>query len=203
TVKVIWLHGLAGSGQEWMNLPDALHVPWVKFVFPTAAEDSLDLWDEKHVTSWFDISLASYKIHCNAINALPNVLDLIQKEIQAGIPPERIVVGGFSQGAAIALSAALTSNHKLGGVIQLSPWQLPSISRLSPHWREEEVQDGKLPLLFCHGSDDEVVLPSFARQMIANSVFSDFTQVSEHEYQGLGHGLCSDELQAVRSFLVH
>jgi len=225
SATVIWLHGLAGSGQEWMNLPDALHVPWVKFVFPTAAEDSLDLWDEKHVTSWFDISLASYKIHCNAINALPNVvsrmyykmkddvagiekntafvLDLIQKEIQAGIPPERIVVGGFSQGAAIALSAALTSNHKLGGVIQLSPWQLPSISRLSPHWREEEVQDGKLPLLFCHGSDDEVVLPSFARQMIANSVFSDFTQVSEHEYQGLGHGLCSDELQAVRSFLVH
>jgi len=223
SATVIWLHGLAGSGQEWMNLPDALHVPWVKFMFPTAAEGSLDLWDARRVRSWFDISLASYKINCNAINALPGVvsrmyyklqddvvsierntafvLNLIDKEIQAGIPPERIIVGGFSQGAAIALSAALTCSHKLGGVMLLSPWQLPSVSRLVPTWSEGEEETSKLPVLFCHGSDDEVVLASFAQEMIANSVFSDFTEVSEQRFEGIGHGLCSEELQSMRSFL--
>eukprot|EP00960_Hanusia_phi_P070067 767230-Hanusia_phi.AAC.9 len=212
SATVIWLHGLAGSGQEWMNLPDALHVPWVKFMFPTAAEGSLDLWDARRVRSWFDISLASYKINCNAINALPGVVSRMYYKLQDDVVSiERntaFVVsvrwsraGHPMNGAAIALSAALTCSHKLGGVMLLSPWQLPSVSRLVPTWSEGEEETSKLPVLFCHGSDDEVVLASFAQQMIANSVFSDFTEVSEQRFEGIGHGLCSEELQSMRSFL--
>lgn len=42
--------------------------------------------------------------------------ELIEKEIAAGIPSERVVVAGFSQGGAVALMA-LRSEHKLAGVV--------------------------------------------------------------------------------------
>ena len=47
---------------------------------------------------------------------------LIRAEVDAGIPAHRIVLGGFSQGGAVALLTGLTSEYKLGGVIVLSGW---------------------------------------------------------------------------------
>lgn len=45
---------------------------------------------------------------------------LIEKEVSAGVPPERIVLGGFSQGGAMSLLAGLTDKRRLGGVVVLS-----------------------------------------------------------------------------------
>lgn len=41
---------------------------------------------------------------------------------QAGIPANRILVGGFSQGGALALHSALTYPDALAGVMSLSCW---------------------------------------------------------------------------------
>ena len=51
---------------------------------------------------------------------------LIEKEVQSGIPRERIVVGGFSQGGHIALRAALQHHTRLAGCVALSTWLEPS-----------------------------------------------------------------------------
>ncbi len=42
---------------------------------------------------------------------------LIRDEIDAGIPSNRIVVGGFSQGAAIAFTSGMLSEYPLAGII--------------------------------------------------------------------------------------
>lgn len=47
---------------------------------------------------------------------------MINNEIRSGIPASRIIVGGFSQGGALALYAALTYPEQLAGVIGLSCW---------------------------------------------------------------------------------
>ena len=47
---------------------------------------------------------------------------LIQAEVDAGIPENRIVLGGFSQGGAVAILTALRSKRKLAGVAALSTW---------------------------------------------------------------------------------
>lgn len=47
---------------------------------------------------------------------------LITAEVDAGIPSDRIVLGGFSQGAAMSLLTGLTSERKLGGLIIMSGW---------------------------------------------------------------------------------
>lgn len=46
--------------------------------------------------------------------------DLVAKEVEAGVPSTRVVVAGFSQGAALSLYTALTSDTKFAGVAALS-----------------------------------------------------------------------------------
>lgn len=47
---------------------------------------------------------------------------MIAQEVAAGIPADRIVIGGFSQGGALALFSALTFPQTLAGVVALSTW---------------------------------------------------------------------------------
>lgn len=47
---------------------------------------------------------------------------MIEKEINGGIPAERILLGGFSQGGALALYSAFTFTQRIAGVIALSCW---------------------------------------------------------------------------------
>ncbi len=48
--------------------------------------------------------------------------EIIQTEVDGGIPPNKIVVAGFSQGGAVALHVAMRSTHSLGGCVALSTW---------------------------------------------------------------------------------
>jgi predicted esterase len=48
--------------------------------------------------------------------------ELIDSEVNAGLDPSRIVLGGFSQGAAMSLLTGLTCKHRLGGLVVLSGW---------------------------------------------------------------------------------
>ncbi len=55
-------------------------------------------------------------------NSAARVNEIIQKEIDGGVSPSKIVVAGFSQGGALALHVALRSAHALGGCVALSTW---------------------------------------------------------------------------------
>lgn len=59
------------------------------------------------------------------------VRTLIEQEVAAGIPPERIVVGGFSQGGHIAYKTVLTHPVPLAGCAALSTWLEPSLKDVS------------------------------------------------------------------------
>jgi lysophospholipase-2 len=54
---------------------------------------------------------------------------LIEDEEKAGIPASRIMIGGYSQGGALALYYALTTNKKLAGVVAYATY-LPLIWKL-------------------------------------------------------------------------
>lgn len=47
---------------------------------------------------------------------------LITAEVDAGIPANRIVLGGFSQGGAMTLLTGLTAERRLAGLAVLSGW---------------------------------------------------------------------------------
>eukprot|EP01032_Pedospumella_encystans_P031848 gene31848-35949_t len=50
------------------------------------------------------------------------IKNFLQKEIDQGVEPSRMVLVGFSQGGALALHVALRSSYTLGGVVALSTW---------------------------------------------------------------------------------
>lgn len=47
---------------------------------------------------------------------------MIENEIKGGIPASRILLGGFSQGGALALYSAFLFPQRLAGVVALSCW---------------------------------------------------------------------------------
>jgi predicted esterase len=81
--------------------------------------------------------------------------NLIQEEISAGIPSERIVLGGFSQGGAMSILTGVTSPVKLGGIIGLSSWLLLSQS-VKEHIPESNPNKDT-PIFMGHGDQDPVV----------------------------------------------
>ena len=77
---------------------------------------------------WFDLSTldklsdSRHDDEKGLLESISAVDSLIQAEIDSGIPESRIILGGFSQGGAVAVLGGLTGKRKLGGVIGLSTW---------------------------------------------------------------------------------
>jgi lysophospholipase-2 len=78
---------------------------------------------------------------------------LIQAEIDAGVPEEKIVLGGFSQGGAISALHMLTKKRNLGGYVSLSTW-VPLAHKVEGMARDN-VKDQAM--FWGHGKDDEIV----------------------------------------------
>merc|ERR1719411_175479 len=82
------------------------------------------------MTSWMDLTAIPVAIDTkdngkDQKESMQLLVSLIQAEIDAGTPPERIILGGFSQGAALALATAVKFDQQLAGCFCLSGWCLP------------------------------------------------------------------------------
>lgn len=124
---------------------------------------------------------------------------LIQAEIDNGIPAERIVLGGFSQGGAMSLFTGVTSKFKLAAIVGMSSY-LPLDSKL-PQFLNEGNFNQKTPILMCHGSADPVVPTVIGRACFELLKKSGFEDVTWKEYPGMGHSACPEELDVVEDFL--
>lgn len=80
---------------------------------------------------------------------------LIKEQVDKGIKPSRIVLGGFSQGGAMSVFSGLTHKEKLGGVFGLSCYLL--LSDRIKNYVPEEFPNKKTPFFLAHGLEDEVV----------------------------------------------
>jgi predicted esterase len=80
---------------------------------------------------------------------------LIDEEIKKGIPANRIVIGGFSQGGAMSLLSGVTYKEQLGGIFGLSCYLLlqKKIKDLIP----ENSPNQNTPIFMGHGDADQVV----------------------------------------------
>ncbi len=83
------------------------------------------------------------------------VLQIINDEIQHGILPERIILGGFSMGGAMAYFVALTSDFLFGGCFTWGSW-MPLIDRF-PRLLSKIPNKLSMPIFLCHGEKDSIV----------------------------------------------
>lgn len=110
--------------------------------------------------SWFDL----YSLDTNGRVDEPGierakalVEGLINAEEKAGIPSNRILLGGFSQGGALALYSGLTYPKPLAGIIALSCW-IPLHDKLNI-----SECNKKTPTIQCHGDADPIVIFNFLK----------------------------------------
>ncbi len=134
--SVIWLHGLGADGHDFVPIVPELRLPpepAVRFVFPHAPLRPVTINNGMRMRAWYDIvSLSATGPPDEAgIRASAESLErLIAREVGQGVPADRIVIAGFSQGGAIALHGALRHRARLAGVLALSTY-LPLHDRLA------------------------------------------------------------------------
>jgi lysophospholipase I len=87
---------------------------------------------------------------------------LIKAEIDKGIPAPRIVLGGFSQGGAMALFTAITSEQRLAGAFGLSCY-LPLSDRIRGYMPSDPWPNNRTPFFIGHGVDDNLVPHEFGQ----------------------------------------
>lgn len=88
--------------------------------------------------------------------SIDRVLSMIDAAVDAGIPPSRIIVGGHSQGGALALAATLQAKVPIAGCVVLSGWALPS-QNLSAALSSSPAVMGGTQFLVSHGDQDSTV----------------------------------------------
>lgn len=126
------------------------------------------------------------------------VHSLINDEIQKGIPPRKIVVGGFSQGGAMSLFAGLTFPERLAGVFGLSSYQL-----LESRFNElrEQTGDKKPPVFMGHGTADPLVRFDWGK-LTAKGLKDKGFEVSFNEYKDLPHSAALEEITDLENWIV-
>ncbi|KAJ1729597.1 hypothetical protein LPJ61_003446 [Coemansia biformis] len=203
TASVIFVHGLGDSGYGWEPVAKILaqSLPHVKFVLPHAPEQPVTLNGGFRMPSWYDIRSLD-KIATNededGMNASMRKLnELVRSEIDAGIPAGRIVLGGFSQGGAMALFTGLQSEYKLAGLAVLSGY-LPVHERIMARATDASK---RTPIFHGHGTADEVVLFQYG-EMSAKILQQSGYSVDLRPYRHMGHSTSDEELRDLQTFLV-
>lgn len=203
--SVIWLHGLGADGHDFepivpeLRLPDSLPL---RFVFPHAPVRPVTLNGGMPMRAWFDLfslDKSGPQDEAGIRASAESLVALIEREHDRGIPYERIVVAGFSQGGAIALHASLRFAYPLAGLMALSTW-LPLASTIE----QELLQAGRsqtreLPIFLAHGSEDAVLPVHLGHDSRAALKHLGYT-VEWHEYR-MGHAVCPEEILHISRWL--
>lgn len=155
---VIWLHGLGANGHDFVPVVPELGLKGaVRFIFPHAEHMPVTVNGGYVMSAWYDIlqmdDLSRMVDMVHIERSTKRIIAIIDEQISQGVPAQDIVVAGFSQGGAVAYQVAMTTKHKLGGLIALSTY-FASLDHIN-EWQA----DKNLPILICHGSYDPVVSP--------------------------------------------
>ena len=201
TASVIWLHGLGADGNDFVPIVPELRLPAdlaVRFVFPNAPVRAVTINNGMRMRAWYDIvdlAPGGPQDEAGIRDSAAILVRFIQRERDAGIAANRVVVAGFSQGGAIALHAALRFPERLAGVMALSTY-LPLRTTLAA---EAHQANRDLPILMCHGLFDAVLplrLGSSSRDLLSAQGYA----VEWKEYP-MQHQVCREEIQDISEFL--
>jgi len=165
TATVIFMHGLGDSGYGWKPVADQLSrdqgLQHVKWVLPHAPSMPCTANGGMVMPAWFDIFSFGFKgpeDETGILRSKDEVEKLIAQEVDAGLPANRIVISGFSQGGAITLATGLTTARQLAGLTVLSSW-LPIKDKIKGLLGSATTTT---PIFWGHGEDDQLVPLSLA-----------------------------------------
>ena len=194
---ILWLHGLGADGHDFAPIvPELVRPGWpaLRFVFPHAPVRPVTINNGMRMRAWYDIrnfsadELDGGDRADSVFESIVQVEALVAREGDRGIPADRLILAGFSQGGAIALAAALRRTEPLAGVVALSTY-LPMAPQAGADLKPQALRQ---PLFMAHGEQDPVVPPAAgedSRQVLESLGFA----IEWHAYP-MGHSVCAEEI---------
>jgi phospholipase/carboxylesterase len=199
---VIWLHGLGADGHDFEPVvPEIVRRDeraW-RFVFPNAPVRPVTINGGMPMRAWYDLRGLDRKAAEDAAGFRDTdvqIRQLIAREAERGIPSNRIVLAGFSQGGAVSLYTAPRFPEKLAGVMALSCY-LPAENSFST---ERASANDATPIFMAHGQGD-TVLPMSLGVQSRNFLKAQGYAVEWHDYP-MPHAVCAAEIADIREFLL-
>jgi phospholipase/carboxylesterase len=201
SAAVIWLHGLGADGHDFEPIVPELRLPAslpVRFIFPHAPQRPVTINGGMRMRAWYDILQmgGGPEDEAGIRDAQAALEGLIAGQVKSGIPHNRIVLAGFSQGGAIVLQTALRQKEKLAGVMALSTY-LPLRDRLE---NERQAANAVLPIFMAHGLFDNMI--GIDRAALSRDALQALGYAVEwHEYP-MPHSVCPEEIADIAAFLI-
>ena len=198
---VIWLHGLGADGHDFEPIvPELVARDWpaLRFVFPHAPVRAVTINGGMRMRAWYDIlgtEIAMRQDEAGVRDSIVKLEKLVERETQRGIPSERVVLAGFSQGGAIVLAGGLRHAGRLAGIVALSTY-LP-IAHLGD--AEFHASNRGTPVFMGHGSADPIVpesLGAMSRDFLRQRGYA----VEWHSYP-MPHSVCAEEIAHLKQWL--
>ncbi|HEY5683301.1 MAG TPA: dienelactone hydrolase family protein [Sulfuricaulis sp.] len=202
TASVIWLHGLGADGHDFESLVPELRLPSspaCRFIFPHAPYRPVTLNGGYVMRAWYDIAMSEsgFEQNIEHIRESVGILQgLIEVEMQRGMASERIVLAGFSQGAAVALHTGLRYSSRLAGILSLSA-PVPYMDNLMA---EIHPANASLPVFVAHGTDDQMIPFEHAQQAV-RQMQSHGLNLEWHAY-AMGHSVAPEEIRDIARWLI-
>ena len=198
--SVIWLHGLGADGNDFVPIVQELSLPplGIRFVFPHAPMRPVTINGGFVMRAWYDIAyqdLALKEDETGLRQSQKSIEELIAREESRGVPANRIVIAGFSQGGVISLQTGLRQPKRLGGIMSLSAY-LPLAAKVT---NERNAANNDVPIFLGHGIADNIVplpLGTASRDQLIKLGYG----VDWHQYPMM-HSVCAEELEDISAWL--
>jgi len=200
--SVIVLHGLGADGTDFVPIAQELKldpVGEVRFVFPHAPVMPVTINGGMSMRAWYDIlgtEFSRVEDERGLRGSQAMVQTLIDREIERGIEPRRIVLAGFSQGCAMTLMTGLRYGQRLAGLVGLSGYlPLSAVTEAERHRANHDV-----PIFLAHGSADQVI--HIGRATASRDALKAMGHdVEWHEYP-MPHSVCGQEVADLNRWLL-
>ncbi len=183
---IVLLHGWGANAQDLVDLSSALDRPGIQFLFPNAPM--------AHPYSaagrmWYDLESPDWQ----GLDAARDLLNQWLDDAMAtfGVPPEKVILAGFSQGGAMTLDIGL--GRSLAGLVVFSGY-------LHPHLAKQSFEPApSSPILVIHGEQDPVV--PFQAALQTQSTLSQWQANFQFQSFTMGHEISLDALNSARHFM--
>ena len=198
---VIWLHGLGADGGDFVSIVPELQLPdtlRIRFIFPHAPFRPVTCNGGYVMRAWYDIySLddLDQEDHEGLLESQNTVESLIQREVDRGISPDRIILTGFSQGGAVVLFTGLRFSRRLAGIGALSTY-LPLADLVGT---EKNTANADVPIFMAHGQYDPVVRYALGEKSCQAIRQHGYT-VDWHSYP-MEHSVCMEEIHDIAGWI--
>lgn len=207
---VVLLHGFGAPGDDLVPLADALDVPpGTRFAFPEAPLELPPAFGMGNSRAWWMIDFGKREqvmsggglpdLSREVPEALPGARALVIAMLEAlqqdvGAPPERTVLGGFSQGAMLSCDVALHTERPFAGLLLLSGNLLAEAE-----WGPRMAARAGLPVFQSHGSEDPL-LPYVGAKRLHDALVAAGLAAELVSFRG-GHEIPPDVVDGTERFL--